>query len=190
MSRNASSSPRRLWIGTRDSQLALIQARHVASRLSAAYPQIKFPLQTVLVRGDVDKLTPFLLFADKLLEERSLLQAGRGPSPSEHKQAASNAAKMLWTEEMEMMLGEGELDILVHSLKDMPTTLPVHCALGAVMQREDPTDALVMRYGCAPVKGLEDLAPGSVVGTSSTRRKALLSRFYPRLIVKECRGNV
>jgi len=122
-----------------------------------------------MVRGDADKTTPFLLMAD---------QAGK-----------PDAAKNLWTEEMELKLCAGELDILVHSLKDLPTMLPEGCILGAVVQRTDPTDALVVKASLS-YKTLDDLPDGSVVGTSSTRRKAILKRLYPKLVVKECRGNM
>lgn len=156
-------------IGTRNSRLALVQANHASDTLAAAHPHLTFPLNTVMVRGDADKATPFLLMAES---------AGK-----------PDAAKNLWTEEMELKLCTGELDILVHSLKDLPTMLPEGCILGAVMQRQDPTDALVVKP-TLPYKTLADLPDGSVVGTSSTRRKAILKRNYPKLIVRECRGNV
>lgn len=156
-------------IGTRNSRLALVQANFASDTLSSAHPDLTFPLNTVMVRGDADKVTPFLLMAD---------QAGK-----------PDAAKNLWTEEMELKLCAGELDILVHSLKDLPTMLPEGCILGAVMQRADPTDALVVKP-TLPYKTLAEFPAGSVVGTSSTRRKAILKRHYPELVVKECRGNV
>lgn len=90
---------------------------------------------------------------------------------------------------MEAELHGGTLDMLVHSLKDMPTTLPAGLMLGAVVGRDDPTDALVMKIG-SPFESLEQLPGGAVVGTSSTRRKAILQRVHPRLDVRDCRGNV
>lgn len=114
----------------------------------------------------MDKTSPFLKFS--------------GPS---------DAAKNIWTEEMESKLCSGELDLLVHCLKDMPTNLPDGCILGAIVHREDPTDALVVKNGL-PYKDLAELPSGSVIGTSSTRRKALLKYKYPQLVVQECRGNL
>jgi hydroxymethylbilane synthase len=168
------SHSEKIPIGTRNSKLALIQAFHISTLLSTAHPTLAFPVQTVLVRGDVDKTSPFLSFQ----------------SQSQPKNAASDAAKNLWTEEMEILLGKGELDLLQHCLKDMPTSLPEEYILGAVLEREDPTDAVVMKSGWTGGVGLKDLPAGAVVGTSSTRRKALVKRLFPQLVVKECRGNV
>ncbi|KAE8152081.1 porphobilinogen deaminase, dipyromethane cofactor binding domain-containing protein [Aspergillus avenaceus] len=92
---------------------------------------------------------------------------------------------------MEAKLGAGELDLLVNCLKDMPTRLPGGCVLGAIVHREDPTDALVVKESLRGVyTDLSGLPAGSVVGTSSTRRKALLKYKYPQLVVEECRGNL
>ena len=70
--------------------------------------------------------------------------------------------------------------MLVHSLKDVPTTLPDGCELGAILKREDPVDSLVMKTGL-DYKSLDELPDGSVVGTSSVRRVAQLRRLYPKL---------
>lgn len=156
-------------LGTRNSKLALIQANYVSEKLAATHAGLQFPINTVMVRGDADKTTPFLLMTEN---------AGR-----------PDAAKNLWTEEMEIKLCLGELDFLVHCLKDLPTMLPDKCIIGAIMQRADPTDALVMKSG-SPYTHLSQLPDNSVVGTSSTRRKAILKRLYPKLRVVECRGNV
>ncbi|KAK5998046.1 Porphobilinogen deaminase [Cladobotryum mycophilum] len=156
-----------LNIGTRNSQLALVQAERVSHALTGVHPGVKFPWHTVVVRGDVDKTSPFLKFA--------------GPS---------DAAKNIWTEEMEAKLCAGELDLLVNCLKDMPTRLPEGCFLGAIVHRQDPTDALVVRSNLQQFKDLSELPSGSVIGTSSTRRKALLKYRYPHLVVQECRGNL
>lgn len=160
------ASKTELVIGTRNSKLALVQAERISKALSDLHPTTKFPWQVVSVRGDVDKTSPFLKFS--------------GPS---------DAAKNIWTEEMEAKLCSGELDLLAHCLKDMPTNLPDGCVLGAIVHREDPTDALVVKSGL-DYKSLADLPAGSVIGTSSTRRKALLKYKYPHLIVEECRGNL
>lgn len=156
-------------IGSRSSKLALVQANTVSDQLSKAHTGLSFPITTVMVRGDSDKTTPFLQFAGKT--------------------GGSDAAKNLWTEEMEIQLCAGELDMLVHSLKDLPMLLPDGCSLGAVVGREDPRDSLLVKPGL-PYKSLDDLPAGSVVGSSSTRRKALLKQKYPHLIAQECRGNM
>lgn len=98
-------------------------------------------------------------------------------------------AKALWTRELEVALLEGEIDMIVHSLKDMPTTLPEGCALGAITEREDPRDAVVMKASL-DYKSLAELPEGSVVGTSSVRRIAQLRRAYPHLHFADVRGNV
>lgn len=99
--------------------------------------------------------------------------------------------KALWTQELEALLQTGELDLIVHSLKDMPTQLPIDLALGGVTKRGDPRDALVIKpMLVAKHKSLSDLPPGSVVGTSSLRRTAQLKRFYPHLQFDDIRGNI
>lgn len=88
--------------------------------------------------------------------------------------------KALWTKELEVALKENHVDMLVHSLKDVPTVLPEGCIIGAVLEREDPVDSLVVKRG-ENWRSLEDLPSGSVVGTSSVRRVAQLKRRYPHL---------
>jgi hydroxymethylbilane synthase len=89
--------------------------------------------------------------------------------------------KALWTKELEVALKDGEVDLLVHSLKDVPTSLPEGCEIGAILEREDPADSLVVKKGLE-WKTLDDLPEGSVVGTSSVRRVAQLKRKYPGLV--------
>ena len=88
--------------------------------------------------------------------------------------------KALWTKELEVALKEYHVDLLVHSLKDVPTALPEGCVIAAVLKREDPVDSLVVKQG-ENWRSLEDLPSGSVVGTSSVRRVAQLKRSYPHL---------
>lgn len=168
MTTNTSTSGQELVIGTRNSRLALVQAEHVSQELARVNPGVQFPWRTVSVSGDVDKTSPFLKFG--------------GPS---------DAAKNIWTEEMEEKLRAGELDLLVNCLKDMPTRLPDGCMLGAIVNRQDPSDALVVKESLRQkYTDLSQLPAGSVVGTSSTRRKALLAYKFPDLVVQECRGNL
>jgi len=97
--------------------------------------------------------------------------------------------KSLWTKELEVALLEGEVDMLVHSLKDVPTVLPEGCALGAILEREHGEDSLVVKKGYTvggnTVHTLDDLPAGAVVGTSSVRRVAQLKRRYPDLVYKD-----
>ncbi|KAI5790310.1 putative porphobilinogen deaminase [Geopyxis carbonaria] len=154
-------------VGSRKSALAMIQANHTSNLLSDAHPEFSFPIHTVQVLGDADKVTPFAKLAG----------------------TTADVAKSLWTKEIEDRLLACSLDLIVHSLKDMPTVLPKGCSLGAFIEREDPRDALVVKPGL-PYTTLADLPDGSVVGTSSVRRKAQLKHSYPGLLIQECRGNV
>jgi hydroxymethylbilane synthase len=88
--------------------------------------------------------------------------------------------KALWTKELEVALKEGEVDMLVHALKDVPTTLPQGCIIAAILERENPVDSLVVKKG-ERWTTLDDLPEGSVIGTSSVRRVAQLKRKYTHL---------
>lgn len=83
----------------------------------------------------------------------------------------------------------GGFDLIVHSLKDVPTTLKEGCEIACMLQREDPRDALVVKQGL-PYLTLDDLPDGSVVGTGSVRRVAQLKRAYPKLLFEDMRGNL
>ncbi|KAF7557703.1 hypothetical protein G7Z17_g440 [Cylindrodendrum hubeiense] len=157
-------------VGCRKSELALIQARYVIAQLAkASIPSPTFVTATGSVAGDADKQTPFMLLSK---------QTG-----------GSDVGKSLWTNALEVDLMSGKVDFLVHSLKDMPTTLPPDCLLGAISEREDSSDAVIMRPD-SEFKSIDQLLPGSVVGSSSSRRRALILRNWPHLKVAECRGNV
>ncbi|EJT98877.1 porphobilinogen deaminase [Dacryopinax primogenitus] len=148
-------------IGSRASKLALIQANLVLSSLRIAHPTQSFDILTVSVEGDRNKSQALYLLG----------------------------GKSLWTKELELELLGGGVDMIVHSLKDVPTTLPEGCELGAVLSREDPRDSLVVKSGLE-YKTLEDLPQGSVVGTSSVRRVAQLKRTFPHLQFQDVRGNL
>jgi hydroxymethylbilane synthase len=98
-------------------------------------------------------------------------------------------AKGLFTKELETALLKGKIDVAVHSLKDLPTESPDGLIVAAVLKREDPRDVLVVN-GRILAESLEDLPPGSRVGTSSLRRRAQLLARRPDLEVAELRGNV
>ena len=146
-------------VGTRISELALRQARMVQAALSA--------------RGLESELVTYKTVGDKRLDE-SLSSIG---------------AKGLFTKELETGLLKRKIDIAVHSLKDLPTESPDGLLVAAVLEREDPRDALVVN-GRILAESLDELPPGSRVGTSSLRRRAQLLSARPDLEVAELRGNV
>ncbi|AUT69004.1 hydroxymethylbilane synthase [Paraburkholderia hospita] len=94
--------------------------------------------------------------------------------------------KGLFVKELENALADGRADLAVHSLKDVPMELPEGFALSTIMEREDPRDAFVS----SQYDSLAALPPGSVVGTSSLRREAMLRTRFPELVVKPLRGNL
>jgi hydroxymethylbilane synthase len=99
--------------------------------------------------------------------------------------------KSLWTHELEARLLAGELDCIVHSLKDVPTTLVPGCMVRTVGPREESRDCVVMRAGRpGSARSLADLPAGSVLGTSSVRRAAMIRRRWPGLVIADVRGNV
>ncbi|KPM35879.1 hypothetical protein AK830_g10689 [Neonectria ditissima] len=164
------SSASQVIVGCRNSELALVQARDITSQLAKALtPSPAFEIATKSVAGDADKQTPFMLLSK---------QTG-----------GSDVGKSLWTNGLEVDLVSGKVHFLVHCLKDMPTTLPPDCLLGAIPEREDASDAVVMRSG-SEFKSIDQLPSGSVVGSSSSRRRALVKRNWPHLEVAECRGNL
>lgn len=148
----------KLRIGTRASALALWQARHVESLIRALPGSPAVELVHIKTEGDVRTDVP--------------LWAVRGRS--------------FFTKEIDRALKSGEVDIAVHSLKDVATVLEPGTELAAVLTREDPRDVLVSRTG-AP---LADLPHGARVGTSSLRRRAFLARARPDVQLLELRGNV
>lgn len=89
----------------------------------------------------------------------------------------------MWTTELEDALVNGDIDILVHSLKDVPTKLKEGCEIVPVLEREDRRDCLVVKKGLTYLT-LEELPPGSVVGTGSVRRVAQIKRRFPLLVFK------
>ena len=94
--------------------------------------------------------------------------------------------KGLFVKELEVAMSEGRADLAVHSLKDVPMDLPEGFSLAAILEREDPRDAFVSN----DFSSLQDLPPGSVVGTSSLRRQALITARFPHLVIHPLRGNL
>lgn len=149
--------PRTITLASRASQLAQIQTNIVLATLQNSFPANDDSNPTFT--------TSFMATAGDKNQSQALYLLG---------------GKALWTKELEVALKEKHVDMLVHSLKDVPTTLPDGCVLGAILEREDPVDSLVVKQG-KPWKTLDDLPAGSVVGTSSVRRVAQLKRNYPDL---------
>lgn len=148
-----------LRIGTRSSELALRQANQVAALLAA--------------RGVATELVTYTTIGDRILD-RPLAAIGE---------------KGLFTAELEADLLTGRTDCAVHSLKDLPTADPEGLTVVALLEREDPRDALVVRAGINAAS-LADLPKGARVGTSSLRRRAQLRVMRPDLDIQELRGNV
>ena len=152
---------RTVRIGSRKSQLALVQTHWVQAELSRAFPDITFEVSTMETQGD------------KILNV-ALSKIGD---------------KGLFTQELEDDMLSGDIDFAVHSLKDLPTTLPEGLILGCVTEREDPADALVV-HAQHKDKQLDTLPEGAVIGTSSLRRLAQLRHHFPHFQFKDIRGNV
>ena len=150
--------PVSLVIATRESALALWQARDVQTRLRALYPSCSVELLGLTTQGD------------RILD-RPLADIG---------------GKGLFIKELEQAMTDGRADLAVHSLKDVPMDLPEGFVLPAILEREDPRDALVSKR----FRALAEMPAGSRVGTSSLRREAQLRERYPTLEVHALRGNV
>ena len=164
MSPNAltlSSPPRTIRIGSRKSQLALVQTYWVQEQLQKSFPERMFEVHTMSTQGD------------KILDV-ALAKIGD---------------KGLFTKELEVGMLQHEIDFAVHSLKDLPTQLPEGLILGVVTERENPADALVV-HAKHQDKQIDTLPPGAVVGTSSLRRLAQLRHHFPHLAFKDIRGNL
>ena len=147
----------KLTIGTRGSKLALAQTTWVADALRAAHPGLDIETRVIGTRGDAS-------------------QAANVP-------LASFGEKGIFAKELETALLAGEIDLAVHSMKDLEHTLPNGLVIAAVPPREDPRDALVGST-------LDALPLGAKVGTGSVRRRALLLSRRPDLTLLEIRGNI
>lgn len=152
---------RSLRVGTRGSLLARRQTAWVMQKIKEIFPDIEIQAEVISTKGDLHSETPL----------PKLPQIGE---------------KGLFTRELEAALISGEIDLAVHSMKDLPTDLPEGLTIGAVPERANPLDALV-----AGGKGsLDALNPDARIGTSSLRRAAQIRRLYPALTVTDIRGNL
>ncbi len=148
-----------LRIGTRASQLALWQANWVKSELEKRYPGLEVTLTKIKTQGD------------KILDVPLAMVGGKG----------------LFVKEIEEAMLRGEVDIAVHSMKDVPTIFPEGLALRCITEREDPRDIVILEPG---IKTFMDLPQGARIGTSSLRRKAQLLHLRPDFHMIDIRGNV
>ena len=145
-------------IGTRASQLALAQTQWVIDRISAQYPNITVDLVKIKTKGD------------KIIDRPLSHIGGKG----------------LFVKEIEEALQRKEIDVAVHSLKDVPAELPDDLHIGVIPERENPYDVLISRDNIA----LKDLPEGSFIGTSSLRRAAQLLHCRADLNITPLRGNL
>jgi len=148
----------RLRLGTRGSQLALAQSRWVARRLEESWPGLEVELRVIRTSGDAIQEVPLHALG------------GKG----------------LFVKEIEEALLRGEVDLAVHSLKDVPAEIPEGLRLSAFPPRADPRDLVITREG----GGLSSLPPGARIGSSSLRRQFQLRALRPDLEVVPLRGNV
>lgn len=161
MTSTISLPSRTIRIGSRKSELALVQTYWVQQQLQKQFPNISFEVEKLSTQGD------------KILDV-ALSKIGD---------------KALFTKELELAMLNREIDFAVHSLKDLPTRLPKGLVLATVTERENPADAVVFheKYN---TKQLETLPAGAVIGTSSLRRLAQLRNLFPHLTFKDIRGNL
>ncbi len=149
---------KKIIIGTRGSELALWQANFIKGELEKAFSEIKFEIKTIKTTGD------------KILEV-ALAKIGD---------------KGLFTKQIETALQKKEIDLAIHSLKDLQTVQPENLTIGAVTKREKANDAFIsLKYG-----SLDELPNGAKVATGSLRRRSQLLNRRPDLQIVEIRGNV
>ena len=147
-----------LRLGTRGSLLARTQTEWVATQLRKAHPDLEIITQIIQTTGDLQSGVPF----------------------------AEVGTKGMFVKELETALQQNEIDVAVHSLKDMPAELPEGLELACIPVREDPRDALISRNG----ETIDALPHGAKVGTSSARRTAILRDYRSDFRVEELRGNL
>jgi hydroxymethylbilane synthase len=151
---------KKIILGTRGSELALVQTRETAIRLCIAHPELQVEQRIIKTTGD-NRLDVSL-------------------------SAPGSLDKGLFTKELEEALLRGEIHAAVHSLKDLPTELPPRLAIGAILEREDDSDCLASKHE----GGWRGLPQGAIVATSSLRRKNQLLLLRPDLKTAEIRGNM
>ncbi|MBI5869943.1 MAG: hydroxymethylbilane synthase [Actinobacteria bacterium] len=146
-------------LGTRGSELALFQAHHIAWLLQKQHVEVSVKIKTITTSGDKILDSPLAKIGDK----------------------------GLFVKEIENELISGDIDIAVHSCKDLPTELPIGLMLSAFSRREDPRDAFI---GDSAIRMIKDIPEGGKIGTSSLRRRSQLKALRPDLEIVDIRGNV
>ena len=149
----------KIVVGTRGSKLALVQTNWVVDELKKANPEIEFEVKIIKTKGDLVTHLPLHKIGDK----------------------------GLFTKEIEQQLLDKEIDLAIHSMKDMPSYLPEGLKFAHSPKREDPRDALIFKEG---YKSLDDLPQGARIGTGSKRRKYQLLKHRPDLEIVPIRGNI
>lgn len=149
---------RKIIVGSRRSKLALTQTNWVIDQLRRLNPAVDFEVKEIVTKGD------------KILDVTLSKVGGKG----------------LFVKEIEQAMLDKEIDMAVHSMKDMPAVLPEGLTIGCIPEREDYRDALISK---GHVK-LADLKPGAIVGTSSLRRGSQILAKRPDLEIKWIRGNI
>ncbi|KKB72559.1 MULTISPECIES: hydroxymethylbilane synthase [Bacillus] len=149
---------RNIIVGSRRSKLAMTQTKWVIKKLEELHPNVTFEIKEIVTKGD------------RILDVTLSKVGGKG----------------LFVKEIEQAMLSGEIDMAVHSMKDMPSALPEGLVIGCVPKREDVRDALISKKR----QTLAELPQGAVVGTSSLRRSAQLLQIRPDLEIKWIRGNI
>ena len=149
----------KIRVGTRGSNLALIQTNWAIDRLKEKFPEVEFEVKIIKTKGD------------KIL----------------HLSLDKIGDKGLFVKEIESQLLEGEIDLAVHSMKDMPAEVVEGLKFAAVPKREDPRDVIILREG---LNSFDELPIGATIGTGSKRRKYQFLRKRPDLNIVPIRGNI
>lgn len=149
----------KIVVGTRGSKLALIQTNWVIDELNKSYPDAEFEVKIIKTKGD-------------LIQNVSLDKIGD---------------KGIFVKEIEDQLLNNQIDIAVHSMKDMPSKLPYGLKFASIPKRQDPRDVLILKEG---YNSIDDLPKGAKIGTGSKRRKYQLLKLRPDLNIVPIRGNI
>ena len=149
---------RKLVVGSRRSKLALTQSRQFIDKLKLVDPSLEVEIKEIVTKGD------------RILDKQLSKVGGKG----------------LFVKEIQNALFNGEIDMAIHSLKDVPSVIPDGLTLGCIPDRENPDDAYIAKDHVP----LESLPNQSIVGTSSLRRGAQILAKYPHLQIKWIRGNI